>query len=222
MNDQEAIQQTKQMERFILKEAEDKAEEIRSKGDEEFQIEKFRILTEKKEKIRAEYARKAKHVETQCAIARSLAINKSRLQKIKARQEILGRISTDAQRVLQDQMVKESESRPFITKLMLQGALMLLEDNVAVRCRECDIALVESCLSDVTKQYSEVIRQETGAVKTMKLTVDKSKYLPPAPLPGSEAKSCLGGVVLSCQNDSIVIDNTIDLRLRLMLEQDKP
>jgi len=52
MNDQEATQQIKQMENFILKEAQDKSEEIESKGLEEFGIEKFRIVTSQKEKIR--------------------------------------------------------------------------------------------------------------------------------------------------------------------------
>merc|ERR1719375_2758952 len=104
MNDQEARAQIQQMESFILKEAKDKSDEIESKGLEEFGIEKFRIVSAQKEKIRGDYSRKAKQVETQCAIARSLAINKSRLEKIKARQEVLGKISTDAQTVLARQL----------------------------------------------------------------------------------------------------------------------
>merc|ERR1719421_2374513 len=48
-----------------------------------------------KDKIRQEYVRKAKQVDTQCAIARSTAINRSRLEKIKARQEVLGKVEED-------------------------------------------------------------------------------------------------------------------------------
>merc|ERR1719456_375064 len=114
MNDQEAKAQIAQMESFILKEAQDKSEEIESKGLEEFGIEKFRIVTSQKEKIRQEYAKKAKQVETQCAIARSMAINKSRLEKIKARQEAIGKISDDVKSSLAQQMKKDSKS--FITK----------------------------------------------------------------------------------------------------------
>merc|ERR1719352_197333 len=102
------------MESFILKEANDKAEEINEKGLEEFGIEKFRIVTGQKEKIRQEYARKAKSVETQCAIARSLAINKARLEKIKARQDVLGKVSSDSQVSLAQQ-----DSKTLITKLIL-------------------------------------------------------------------------------------------------------
>lgn len=222
MNDQEARAQITQMENFILKEANDKAQEIEAKGLEEFGIEKFRIVTAQKEKIRQEYARKAKQEGTKLAIARSLAINKSRLEKIKARQEVLNRISGDSKKQLQDRMAKEGDSKAFITKLIVQGALMLLEDNVNVQCRECDVKMVEACLQPAATQYAEVIKKETGATKVCKLTIDKSTYLAPAPQPGSEAKSCLGGVVLSCQNGTITIDNTLDLRLQLLLEQDKP
>lgn len=222
MNDQEATQQIKQMENFILKEAQDKSEEIESKGLEEFGIEKFRIVTSQKEKIRQEYSRKAKQVETQCAIARSLAINKSRLEKIKARQEVLGKISADCQTVLQTEMANEGKSKPFVTKLILQGMLMLLEDTISIRCRAADVAMVEGCLPAAIAEYSKVIKTESGATKSCKVTVDKSAPLAAAPKPGSDAKSCLGGIVLSCQNNTIVVDNTVDVRLLYTMEQDKP
>merc|ERR1740121_3271871 len=99
---------------------------------------------------------------------------------------------------------------------------MLLEEDVRVQCRQSDVTLVESCLAEASSQYADVIKKSSGATKKCKLTIDKTQFLPPAPVPNSEAKSCLGGVVLSCQGGSIVIDNTIDLRLKLVLEQDKP
>ena len=34
--------------------------------------------------------------------------------------------------------------------------------------------------------------------------------------------SCIGGVVLSCNNGLITVDNTLDTRMRLVVEQDKP
>lgn len=222
MNDQEARAQINQMESFILKEATDKAQEIESKGLEEFGIEKFRIVTSQKEKIRQEYARKAKQVETQCAIARSLAINKSRLEKIKARQVVLMQISSDAKGVLEAEMADKGKAKALVTKLILQGALMLLEEDVRIKCRECDKALVESCLKPASDDYAKVITADAGATKAVKFTIDTSTYLAPPPKKGSDAKSCLGGIVLSCQNDTIVIDNTIDLRLHLEVEQDKP
>merc|ERR1719321_330888 len=103
---------------FILNEAKDKAEEIDAKGMEEFSLEKFKIVNQQKEKIRAEFAKKAKQVETQCAIARSTAINRSRLEKIKARQEVLGKVQEDVTAKLQKELNDPSKHKKLITNLI--------------------------------------------------------------------------------------------------------
>jgi len=214
--------QIMQMSQFILSEAKDKAEEITTKALQEFSVEKAKLVNQMKEKTLAEYQRKAKQIDTQLAIARSTAINKSRLEKIKTRQEVLKQLSDDTRAYLSAQLKSDALAKPFITKLIVQGALMLLEDNVAVRCRACDTALVESCLAGAAAEYAKVVKSETGASKSVKLTLDKANKLPPAPGGAAHGPSCLGGVVLSCQDGTITIDNTIDSRLDLVLDQAKP
>ena len=53
------------MVRFIQQEASEKASEIKLKADEEFNIEKLRMVEAEKQKIRQEYERKEKQVEVQ-------------------------------------------------------------------------------------------------------------------------------------------------------------
>jgi V-type H+-transporting ATPase subunit E len=217
----ESQQQILQMTQFILNEAKDKAEEISTKTLQEFSVEKLKVVNQTKEKILADYARKSKLVETQGAIARSTAINRSRLEKIKARQEVITHLSTDSKAELTKQLQSEAKSKTFITKLIVQGALMLLEDDVVVRCRACDDALVQSCLAAASAEYQQVIMQQAKTQKKLTLSLDKAVKLPLAP-DASSHESCLGGVVLTCQNGTITIDNTIDARLNLVLEQAKP
>merc|ERR1712178_469867 len=112
-----------QMISFIVSEAKDKEDEILKKAEEEFQIEVHRVVTEQKEKIRQSYEKKVK--------------------QIKTRQEVMGKISEDVKKALTDQMKTESVSKPFITKLIVQGLLMLLEPEVEIRCKESDVKLVE-------------------------------------------------------------------------------
>merc|ERR1719274_416307 len=119
------------MTEFIKNEAKDKAEEINAKATEEYSIEKNKLVQQMKEKLRLEYAKKAKQVETQCAIKKSTAINKSRLEKIKARQEVIKLIKADSMELLKDVC-----TGPFFQKLIVQGLLMLLEEEVVVRCRQ--------------------------------------------------------------------------------------
>lgn len=221
MESAEAQKQIEQMMSFILSEATDKANEIKKKGEEEFEIEKHRILTASKERIRQNYEKKSKQVETQYAINKSLAINRQRLEKIKARQEVMARIHADVQAKLIQDLKAGDASQKFTTKLIAQGLLMLLENEVTVKCRKCDADMVKNCLDAAAQEYARVVKAESGATKTCKLTIAHD-HLPPPPAANQEGASCLGGVVLSCQGGKITIDNTIDLRLNLVMEQDKP
>merc|ERR1712048_1197046 len=109
-----------------------------------------------------------KQIETKYAIEKSMAINKQRLEKIKARQEVMGKIQEDVKQALAQQMKTESVAKPFITKLIVQGLLMLLEAEVEIRCKEGDVKLVDAVLADAASQYSKVIQTETKASKTCK------------------------------------------------------
>merc|ERR1712070_294457 len=122
----------------------------------------------------------------------------------------MGKVSDDVRQRMVVEMQNQEQSRQFITKLIVQGLLMLLENEVVIRCRDVDKNLVKACLAAADAEYSKIIKQETGATKTCKCTLDESTYLPP---------SCLGGVMLFCQNGKISIDNTIDVRLQLVMEQ---
>jgi len=223
MDDKEAERQIQQMVNFILNEAKDKAEEIEAKALEDFNIEKLKLVQQMKDKIRQEYVRKAKQVETQCAIARSTAINRSRLEKIKARQEVLGKVQDDVTGKLQAELRSEPKHKKLITSLITQGLLMLLEDQVVVQCRQVDQKLVEGCLADAAASYTQVIKEQSGVTKSVKLTIDRSISLPgpPGQVTGA-GKSCIGGVTLHCTNGSIKVNNTLDERLKLTMELDKP
>merc|ERR1711972_1119603 len=177
-----------------------KANDIQKKGEEEFSIEVHRLITEQKEKTRGNYEKKTKQIETQYAIAKSMAINKQRLEKIKARQEVMTKLADEVKTKLVQELKSQDKYKAFLTKLITQGLLMLLEDNVVVRCREVDKAVVQGCLQAAITEYSKVIKDTTGADKKCKLNIDEKQYLPAAPVEGSEKASCLGGVVLLCQD----------------------
>lgn len=216
--------QITQMTQFILNEAKDRAEEITAKALQDFSVEKTKISTQIKDKITSDYARKLKAIDTQAAIARSTAVNKSRIEKIKARQNVMVSISKDAEAAVEQEMKDSAKNKDFTVKLIVQGALMLLEDEVEVRCRAVDDAMVASCFDSASKEYAKAIKEQTGATKSVKLTLDKTVKLPPPPTntPGGSWSSCRGGVVLACQNGTITIDNTVDSRLGLVMEQAKP
>merc|ERR1711871_500638 len=132
-----------------------------------------------KDKGRQDMMKKQKQVETQLAIAKSTAINRSRLEKIKCRRETLAKVAEEAKVALKQQLSNQAASQQFVTKLIVQGLLMLLEDDVQVVCKASDDALVAACINAAAQQYSEVIKKETGASKSVKVTLDRVNKLPP-------------------------------------------
>jgi V-type H+-transporting ATPase subunit E len=63
MNDSQVQQQIQQMVSFIRQEADDKANEIRVKAEEDFNIRKLSAVEAAREKIRAEYEKKSKQID---------------------------------------------------------------------------------------------------------------------------------------------------------------
>jgi len=214
MDDAENQKQIQQMMNFILNEAKDKAEEIEAKALEDFNIEKLKLVQQMKEKIRGEFTRKAKQVETQRAIARSTAINNSRLQKIAARQEVIGNLTQDVKAKLGNVTSNEAQYKKLLTDLIVQGLLMMIEDEVTVRVRQSDAKVAASCLDAAAAKYAQLIKEQTGVSKRVKLTMD-STPLKPAP-------ACLGGVFLTAMGGALKLDNTLDARLQLQMDNDKP
>lgn len=64
MNPEQVKKQLDNMEAFILKEAREKKQEILDKAEEEFTMEKARLVQAEKQKIKKEYERKEKKLET--------------------------------------------------------------------------------------------------------------------------------------------------------------
>merc|ERR1712187_232664 len=113
MDSNAAEQQITQMISFILSEAKDKQDDIQKKGEEEFTIEVHRVVTEQKEKIRQKYEKDVKKIETKYAIEKSMAVNKQRLEKIKARQTVMGKIQEDVKTTLAQQMSNAAAAKPY-------------------------------------------------------------------------------------------------------------
>jgi V-type H+-transporting ATPase subunit E len=212
MEDKDAQRQIQQMVNFILNEAKDKAEEIDAKAMEDFNIEKLKLIQQMKEKVRKEYVLKAKKIETQRAIQRSTAINKSRLRTIEERNSLLLKTVDDIKDSLSKTVKNTQEYKKILTDLIVQGSMLLLETEVKIMCRKDDVSVVESVIEDAQKKYSAEIKAQAGVDRLLKLAVNKDSTL----------VGKIGGVVLTTRDGSIRVDNTLDTRLDLLIEKDKP
>jgi len=216
MNEEEVQAQLSHMVNFISREAEEKAAEIRSKADEEFAIEKARLVTEEKLKTTKEYERKEKQIDVKKKIAHSTEVNQARLRLLKSREEAIQKVLEEAHKSL----VKLSKSpayKDLLKKLIVQGLLKMEEEKVMVVCRQEDVSVVESALADAVAEY------KTKSKKNVQVTVDKSVYLPPGPDKATnQLETCSGGILLSAMDGRILCSNTLDARLSMAFEQQLP
>jgi len=217
LNDAEVNKQLEQMVKFITSEAEEKAQELRSKAAEEFSIEKAKIVQAEKRKIMQEFERKEKQVAVQKKIAYSNELNQSRLKVLKARDDSVNSVVAEARGKLKDLGQPGEPYKKLLRDLIVQGLIKLSEPEVQVRCRKQDLDMVKQVLNQALKEYEA----KTG--KSCQLTVDSSRFLPASPdTAGSGEPTCAGGVVLSVNDDKILCNNTLDARINLAFEQKLP
>jgi V-type H+-transporting ATPase subunit E len=205
---------------FIQGEAKTKVAELEAQAQQAYAIEKQKVLEEMRMKANKEHQAAMKKIETQRAIARSTSINKARLQKVAERSKYLDQTVIGVQSELAKLTANPAKYKELLTKLIAQGCLKLLEPEVSVRCRAVDKNIVESCLNDAESLYLKTLKSEVGVTKPFKLKVDAVSLNPPPA--ANVVNSCLGGVTLVCHGGLITVDNTLDTRLKLVVEQDKP
>lgn len=208
MNDAQVKQQIQQMVSFIRQEANDKANEIRVKAEEEFNIRKLSAVEAAREKIRAEYEKKVKQIDVNRKIANSTEQNAARLEVLKAREGILQEAYEEASKQLADISSSDEEAyQEILQALILQGLIVLSDSDVVVRCRNADVEMIDSMLPSVSEDYVA----KTNSPVTVVL--DRDTFL---------ADSCTGGVVLLSRGGTIVVENTFESRLEIAYQQNLP
>jgi len=217
MDDDEVQKQLDHMVKFIYREADEKASEIHAKAQEEFTIEKARIVQDEKLKIMKEFERKEKQIEVRKKIAYSNELNISRLRTLKAREEGVQRVLGEAHKRLSVLTKDANQYKQLLKKLIIQGLWKLQEPEVILVCRKQDLALVKEVVDAAAQEYSR------NSEKKCEVKIDQTTFLPPGPEHAtSEGEICSGGVVLSSNEGRIICSNTLDARLAMSYEQNLP
>merc|ERR1719220_2018207 len=127
-DDKEAKKRITQMINFILQEAREKADEIRMKADEEFQIEKGRILNPERLKLNQEFDRKFKELEIKQKIELSTQINKARLRVLEKRGELMRTVENDTYKQLSSLKEDSGSYKELLKQLMIQAMIRIDEE----------------------------------------------------------------------------------------------
>uniref|UniRef100_U5EXM7 V-type proton ATPase subunit E n=1 Tax=Corethrella appendiculata TaxID=1370023 RepID=U5EXM7_9DIPT len=204
LSDADVQKQIKHMMAFIEQEANEKAEEIDAKAEEEFNIEKGRLVQQQRLKIMEYYEKKEKQVELQKKIQSSNMLNQARLKVLKVREDHIKNLLDEARRRLGEVTKDSSRYAEVLRTLVVQGLFQLMEPNVLLKARQVDHNVVQSVLPRAVEEYREKIG------KDVVITLDTENFLP--------ADAC-GGIELSALNGRIRVPNTLESRLELISAQ---
>jgi len=201
LSDDQVGQELRKMTAFIKQEANEKAREIEIKADEEFAIEKSKLVRQETSAIDAAYEKKFKAAAMSQQITRSTVANKTRLRVLSARQELLDGIFEDAAGKLGEAARQQGTYEVILQKLMLEGFYALNEPKVQVRVRKADKEVAEKAIKLAVKEYKDNLKKDISA------SVDETEYLP---------AGCAGGLSIVGGGGKIDINNTFEERLRLL------
>lgn len=153
---------------FIRQEASEKAREIEIKANEEFAIEKSKLVRQETDAIDTAYEKKFKQASLSQQITRSTVANKTRLKVLAARQQLLDDIFEQARQRLAEGARDEGRYAAALRGLILEGFYALDEPELQVRAREADYGLVRAAIEQAAEEYKENIGKEVNA------TIDES------------------------------------------------
>ncbi|XP_065183823.1 V-type proton ATPase subunit E-like [Sycon ciliatum] len=207
VSDQDVEKQIRHMMAFIEQEAKEKAEEIDAKAEEEFNIEKGRLVQNEKLKVMGFYEKKEKALELQKKIQRSNLLNQSRLQVLKSRDDHVKGLLEETRRRLAEITSSPARYDKFLEDCITQGLCQLLEPAVIVRCRRDDVDRVKKVMSKSQSEYTRITKGKkcTVAVDSSFLPADSS-----------------GGVELYSKDGKIKVANTLESRLEMVSSQMLP
>lgn len=150
----------------------EKANEIRLKADEEFAIEKSKLVRQETASIDTSYEKKFKQASMSQQITRSTVSNKSRLRILSARQELLNKLFEDASKKLADVSKDKKKYEDIMKNLILEGAYALNEDKLQVKVRKADNDITKKAIESAQSEYKSKLSKDVA------ITIDESDPLP--------------------------------------------
>uniref|UniRef100_A0A8C7EQP4 ATPase H+ transporting V1 subunit E1 n=1 Tax=Neovison vison TaxID=452646 RepID=A0A8C7EQP4_NEOVI len=189
-----AVQDIKHMMAFIEQEANEKAEEIDAKAEEEFNIEKGRLVQTQRLKIMEYYEKKEKQIEQQKKIQMSNLMNQARLKVLRARDDLITDLLNEAKQRL-SKVVKDTTRY----QVLLDGLVL----QVIYRF---DLPLV-AAVQKAIPMY------KIATKKDVDVQIDQEAYLP---------EEIAGGVEIYNGDRKIKVSNTLESRLDLIAQQMMP
>jgi V-type H+-transporting ATPase subunit E len=169
---------------FIRQEAHEKAREIQIKADEEFAIEKSKLVRQETAAIDQLYEKKFKQASMSQQITRSTLANKTRLRVLSAKQALLDELFERAREELGSVTEKKKGGDGYqktLEGLVLEGLYALNEGKVAVRARKKDYGVVKKAIEKAAKEFKDKVGKDVAVELDETEPLPEASYVSPPP-----------------------------------------
>lgn len=129
------------------------------------------------------------------------------MKVLNAREDVLNEVFEDASKKLKDASKDKTKYQKVLTGLIEEGLYALMDDSVRVRARKSDVDLVKKAVPDAAKAFKE------KADRDVDIEVDEEEFL---------SNESAGGVVIESESGKIVINNTLEERLKILSTNSLP
>jgi len=208
LSDADVGKQMNHMIAFIKQESKEKAEEIEIRAEEEFNIEKGRLINQQRLKQKEFKERKEKEIILQDKVQSSNMLNQARLKVLKARDDHVSSVLENAKKQLVTISQDSNRYPQLLEGLIGQGLCQLLESNVTIRCRQVDLQMVQATVPKAVASVKDKMPKIN-----VQVIVDAERFLP---------ADCAGGVELYAQRGKIKVNNTLEARLAMISQHKLP
>lgn len=202
-----------QMIEMIKKEAKEESEQIIAEARQKVQKEKNKNYSQAYDLLLAEFEEREMNDTTQRRLELSRKTNETRLDVQKHRSVLLAELKEETENRLREAIKDTKKYRVLMKSLIFEGAVRMLESEVAILCREKDRKLVEGLFEEIEGEFAVFMKANMGKDIGTKFTVITEKAM---------EESQIGGAVLYCNRYRTVFNNSLKSRLDLGFESSIP
>merc|ERR1711865_840808 len=204
MDPNDARKQINNMKEFILHEAREQVQEIEDQGQQQAAMERDRLVQRRKLELEDEHTKKKSMVEVEEKIKESNSQNKEKLKVLAHKTQLIEEAFMQAAEQCKD----KAQDATIIQGLIRQGMQSFSEGaTIKVSCRKQDDSVVQSAMSAVSKMLQKDPK-----------SIEKSHACTLMPT----LSECLGGVILSNSDNTVIVDQTFNARLNVCMERAIP
>eukprot|EP01138_Halocafeteria_seosinensis_P003099 gb/GECG01003167.1/.p1 GENE.gb/GECG01003167.1/~~gb/GECG01003167.1/.p1 ORF type:complete len:279 (+),score=65.52 gb/GECG01003167.1/:1-837(+) len=228
MSESQADRQLRQMMDFLRLEGKEKANEIRTKAEHDYNMEKQVRVQNEKAKMREKFRQLEQERLTEQRVLASKEASKQKGRILQEQEELLKQLNQDVVDELSSWSQRNPEEyKELMKSLIKQGIrrVTLREQgahNVSIKCRKKDVQITEAATKQALEEFHKEQKEHEKAAydkakarggrfdKPMQLEV-KASVKKDDHVPEDNA----GGAIVSAHHDTVVCDNTLGKRLTI-------